>query len=68
MSEPADVISIPRDLTVFRHHRLAAIVDILAQRRQDEPDCETPLPAERCTCGRYCLVPAPSEDAYPGPR
>jgi len=56
MHDPIDTMIVPRALTVFRHHRLAAIVDILAQRRQDEPDCETPLPAERCACGRYRLI------------
>ena len=56
MHDPVDTMIVPRALTVFRHHRLAAIVDILAQRRQDEPDCETPLPAERCACGRYRLI------------
>jgi len=56
MHDPIDTRIVPRALTVFRHHRLAAIVDILAQRRQDEPDCETPLPAERCACGRYRLI------------
>jgi hypothetical protein len=56
MHDPIDTRIVPRALTVFRHHRLAAIVDILAQRRQDEPDCETSLPAERCACGRYRLI------------
>ena len=56
MHDPIDTMIVPRALTVFRHHRLAAIVDILAQRHQDEPDCETPLPAERCACGRYRLI------------
>ena len=55
MHDPIDVRIVPRALTVFRRHRLAAMVDILAQRRQDEPHCETPLPAERCACGRYRL-------------
>jgi hypothetical protein len=56
MHDPSDTRIVPSTLTVFRHHRLAAIVDILARRRQDEPDCETPLPAERCACGRYRLI------------
>jgi len=56
MHDPIDARIVPCALTVLRHYRLAAMADILAQRHQDEPDCETPLPAERCACGRYRLI------------
>jgi hypothetical protein len=49
---------VPRALTVFRYHRLAAIVDIHVQRRQDESDGGTALPAEPYACGRYRLSAA----------